>query len=159
MLASGARLTALKSCLSTEREQFWHSLTAPKLDLVGFAAEYKGAILSSNHWISSFSAEVNRGSLQRPGTASWKGLKPCHERILGYCWECGSWTVKQSKRLARKTLCLPQSMQKQTFQLFSRIPHGLSSGFRRGEWIGGRRKGWSCLCFSFASWHLCFHSE
>lgn len=65
MLARGARLTALEPYLSTEREHFWQrefeiTLTAPKLSLVGFSAEYKGAVLSTNHLRLSFSAEVSQ---------------------------------------------------------------------------------------------------
>lgn len=170
MLARGARLTALECYLSTEREHFWQqefeiSLTAPKLSLVGFSAEYKDAILSSDHLRLGFSAEVSE-LLHRTGKAQ------LHER----CWtrvteepqiiivhvgadRGAEWETVREPCLHPDPCCLPQSMQKWTVWLLvcRGIPQAVLSGFGEGEGgqVGNRIKGMSCLAFSYALWHAC----
>lgn len=116
MLESGAKSTALKSYLSTERECFWQqefeiSLTPSKLSIVGFSAAYKDVIWSSNHLRLGFSAEVSK-PLYCKGKA----------QLSESCWS----HVSEE----------PQSLLCQTDSPCSVIKPREG----QGEWVGNRRK-------------------
>lgn len=174
MLARGARLTALESYISTERQHFWQqefeiSLTAPKLSLVGFSAEYNDAILSSNLLRLGFSREVSK-------LLRCIGKAPFHERwwsrlmeepqiiILHMVADCGAeQETVQEPCLHPDPCCLPQATQKWTIRLLvcRGIPHAVSSGFGEGggEQVGNRIKERSHLLFSCTHWHSCGFSS
>lgn len=85
MLARGVRLTALESYLSTVREQLWQqefeiSLSAWKLSLVIFSAEYKEEfcpqtiihLVSLRRLTSSCSVKVRHNPVEKVEAMQWK---------------------------------------------------------------------------------------